>query len=1807
MADENGASGDQQSETTGASGSSQGSATKVEEVRYEALSTSVVKPAAADTQYLLDVNPDEIRMEVRGPDFVLIYPGGIEVTLLLAGVMTATEKPLEFKFADGTVITGDEFIAKANFVESEDVPISTLKGLEGDSDELEEAPGSSGQTDADGSYSEAADSKKQSQASKDIKKNDEEFKQKPVEEVEPREGDFTESLEASSSATSSATEEDVGPSIAETNIDISFSVSVTNVGARSAGQLIIGGGGNNPSISQSDPEQHLGTEYFGGDLDGLDGGLPDISLNKSNALEIYGDDPSLFSSTQNSKVLNLQNDANITDIAAIYVENMPDGWAVSGGSDQGEGSWLLPSLSAFTLKFPTQSDSQIVDLSFRVVFKDGSENDYGMPVVLRDATDPDDLVLTSTGLAPLVLDTSPTGDQITSGDQDDIIHAGVGDDVINAAGGDDIISGGVGNDTLDGGEGSDTVQYSYEYLGNTVGPESGVTVSLGSGTVMDDGYGTSDTIINFENVTGTIHDDTITGSEYVDVDNNGANVLTGLAGDDTLNGLSGDDTLIGGVGMDTLNGGFGNDDLDGGSDDDTLFGGDGDDTLKGGAGADSLDGGNDTDTVDYSDETGPVQVNLSTNTATDTAGDTDTLTNIENVTGSTGDDQIVGDLGANVLNGIDGNDTIFGGDGADTINGGSGNDTINGNQGDDVIDGGTNDDTIHGGFGNDTLDGGDGIDTLDMVGTVTGAFDTPDDMTVDLSGSPDGTGPVIVNKSYGGGVNTGTDTVTGFENVITDHGNDTLIGNDLDNVLSSGRGDDTLNGGEGHDTLLGGTGNDTLIGGAGNDILEGGDDNDTLEGGAGNDVLRGGDGIDTVSFASLSNAVNVDLSDGRISNDGLGGTDTIDSIENLEGTNLAAQGDILLGDASDNQIFGLDGDDTLGGGGGTNTLDGGSGSDTVSYASETDDITVDLDNTGSPVVTASGQDTLISIENVSGGSGDDTLKGTADDNTISGGGGDDTLIGRAGNDTLDGGNHGLIGDTVDYSGASGDVTVNLSTTDYTTAFGIGASTAQDGDLGTDTVLNLENVIGSSGDDTIIGNASDNTLQGGAGSDTFVGGDGSDTFDGGSGAESDTADYSQVTGDIAVDLENDLASNDGFNNTDTLTSIENVTGGAGDDVITAAETGTEGNELRGNAGDDQLSGGGGVDVLDGGDGDDTLIGGAGQDQLIGGEGNETNGDTADYSSASIALQVDLTSGIVANDGTGSQDTISGIENVMGGSGDDQLTGNVDDNTLTGNGGDDVLDGAGGADTLEGGSGDDQLTGGSGNDTLNGGTVGETNGDTADYSADSTDLNADLEAGFASSVLSGNDTLISIENITGGSGDDNLLGDSDDNQLLGGAGDDVLRGRGGSNTLNGGEGGETKGDTVDYSNSTGVVTVALDGSLTNANGIDAGTDTLIDIENATGGSNNDTLVGNADNNILSGNAGDDLMRGGAGNDIFYGETEAGGTNPISQGSDTVSYSLAASDVTVDLSARLASDDGDGGSDFLYGIENVTGSAGQDTITGDANDNTLKGEGDNDTLAGGAGDDILDGGAGTGDLADYSDAGNAITVDLAVGRASDDGDGGEDTLLFIENVTGGGGNDDIRGSSEANILIGGNGDDLLFGGAGDDVLDGGGNTDTVTFAGYGRGVIATLADSGDGTATDAGNTETDTLRNIENITGTGSYGDTLTGNNVDNVLSGGGGDDILNGAAGSDTLYGEGGNDTLSGGTGSDTFDGGSELDTVTYDGVTQNVTVNLQAGTGNDGTGGSDSFTSIENVIGGSGNDTLTGTDSTTVGNALTGGA
>jgi Ca2+-binding RTX toxin-like protein len=189
---------------------------------------------------------------------------------------------------------------------------------------------------------------------------------------------------------------------------------------------------------------------------------------------------------------------------------------------------------------------------------------------------------------------------------------------------------------------------------------------------------------------------------------------------------------------------------------------------------------------------------------------------------------------------------------ADTIVGTDDNDTITGQAGNDYIDGR---------WGYDYMDGGDGVDTLDTR-FFSGAYEL--DMT---------TG--VTNYSSGG------EYAYNFENVYTGAGNDRIIGNIANNIISTGAGDDWVDGGFGYDQMDGGAGVDTLdtrffsgdyvldmstgwtnysyggeyaynfenvYTGAGNDLVYGtsdanyintGNGNDRILAGAGNDVLNG--------------------------------------------------------------------------------------------------------------------------------------------------------------------------------------------------------------------------------------------------------------------------------------------------------------------------------------------------------------------------------------------------------------------------------------------------------------------------------------------------------------------------------------------------------------------------------------------------------------------------------------------------------------------------------------------------------------------------------------------------------------------------------------------------------------------------------------------------------------------------------------------------------------------------------------------------------------------------------------------------------
>lgn len=230
------------------------------------------------------------------------------------------------------------------------------------------------------------------------------------------------------------------------------------------------------------------------------------------------------------------------------------------------------------------------------------------------------------------------------------------------------------------------------------------------------------------------------------------------------------------------------------------------------------------------------------------------------------------------------------------------------------------------------------------------------------------------------------------------------------------------------------------------------------------------------------------------------------------------------------------------------------------------------------------------IDAVNGLSGNDTINGNMQNNFLYGGLGNDVLYGGKGKDLLDGG---ADVDTATYFDSTGAVKANLS---LTAAQNTGAS-------GIDTLLSIENLIGSRFADTLIGNSDPNRLVGGAGNDKLDGGGGVDRLEGGAGNDIYTVDnvddlIVEIVGE-GTDLVNasvsfDLGSIFFFPGMDTIENLT-LTGSANIDGMGNQLA----NKITGNAGDNVLSGNGGKDNLSGGAGNDTLIGGFGADILTGG--------------------------------------------------------------------------------------------------------------------------------------------------------------------------------------------------------------------------------------------------------------------------------------------------------------------------------------------------------------------------------------------------------------------------------------------------------------------------------------------------------------------------------------------------------------------------------------------------------------------------------
>jgi Ca2+-binding RTX toxin-like protein len=307
------------------------------------------------------------------------------------------------------------------------------------------------------------------------------------------------------------------------------------------------------------------------------------------------------------------------------------------------------------------------------------------------------------------------------------------------------------------------------------------------------------------------------------------------------------------------------------------------------------------------------------------------------------------------------------------------------------------------------------------------------------------------------------------------------------------------------------------------------------------------------------------------------------------------------------------------------------------------------------------------------------------------------------------------------------------------------------------------ILAGAGDDTIIAATGNDAIDAGAGDDTIVAqsGDGDDIIDGGD--DTDTLDMSSIDADVTVDLDAATARSVDTGN-DVVTNIENVVTGSGDDTVTGSD---DANVIDTGAGNDTVTAAAGADAIDAGTGDDTIVAeaGDGNDIIDGGGGT----DTLDMSTIDADVTVDLDAATARSADTGN-DTVTNIENIVTGSGDDTVTGSDDANIIDTGAGDDAVTAAAGADVIDAGAGDDTIVAqsGDGDDIIDGG--GGT--DTLDMSTIDADVTVDLDAGTANSHDTGNDVVTNVENVVTGSGDDTIVANDAVNEFSGGTGNDVF---------------------------------------------------------------------------------------------------------------------------------------------------------------------------------------------------------------------------------------------------------------------------------------------------------------------------------------------------------------------------------------------------------------------------------------------------
>jgi Ca2+-binding RTX toxin-like protein len=849
---------------------------------------------------------------------------------------------------------------------------------------------------------------------------------------------------------------------------------------------------------------------------------------------------------------------------------------------------------------------------------------------------------------------------------------------------------------------------------------------------------------------------------------------------------------------------------------------------------------------------------------------------------------------------------------------------------------------------------------------------------------------------------------------------------------------------------------------------------------------------------------------------------------------------------------------------------------------------VDLANLALDVAVGDEQANLLTAQNharsvqITGGLGNDTIRGGHADDLLGGGVGIDQLNGFDGNDVLaidaaDLGAGGSVfgGQGIDTAMVEGSEGVNLVLVDTipdgivnreleAAVGGTGADTIRAADTVAGAVNNDDvRISGRDGNDILSGDNGDDALTGDNGADQLGGGWGDDFLDGSRGDDT-------------------LWSGDGD---------DQLFGGDGKDSLVG---GNQDDRLYGGGWDDTLQGGEGDDVLEGGWGLDSLHAGYGDDTVDGGDGNDTIGfwrgdaelwgragndrfvlaptDTQGHRGWSVVYGGIGRDTFVLHGSLSSWDVrvVDGDQwQLHRGSGSDRIVVDLIDIEIIEIGGVDYWrqDFADAVDALPGrdrpviesanedrdnsddyvranftnGTGDDNTTandsftnvyggtflGWMGDDVLRGSfTIGTTqNGQPQQTVNGAYDA---MDGGSGSDVLHGNatdETLIGNtgqDRIFGGAEDDTIIGGAGSDQVAGGTGNDSIRGDSGSDVLNGEAGNDSAlGDSGNDVIVGGAGADVLEGG--------SGSDQL------AGGDDGDTLDGETGFDRLYGDAGADSLIGGAGSDYLYGGA----------GNDTLRGGVAPGSTVVTNGGvnYLAGGDGD---------DHLTGASLDDQLAGQAGTDTLLGGSGRDILLGGAGADSLDGGAGLRDMVSYEDATTAVNVNLIAGAASG-GDAAGDVLVGFEQAAGSAGNDTLTGregdpdGSGDNLLVGNAGDDAINGRSGDDDLFGGDGIDTILgghgadrlYGGDGNDSVVG-GDLDDTVFGDEGNDIVEGEAGIDLLNGAAGN-DTLRGGDDQDSLYGGGGVDLLNGQAGADLLHGHSGDDELRGEQGADTLNG------------------------------------------------------------------